>query len=192
MSDPTETAFIPHPDKVSPCGAVVIIGMAGAGKTTIGRELAAIIGWPQIDCDHLIEATYGANLQEVTDRMTKDEFLDLEGLVIRNLKIQHAIISTGGSVVYRHKTMEYMASLGPIIYVDVSLPIILDRISRKPERGLAIAPGQTIEDLYNERILLYRRYADFVVKGGSAHPREYAAEIAAWLASPGKNRNLRT
>ena len=189
MPDQTETAFVPHPDKVSPRGAVVIIGMAGAGKTTIGRELSNIIGWPQIDCDHLIESTYGANLQEVTNRLTKDEFLDLEGLVIRSLKIQHAIISTGGSVVYRPKTMEYLSSLGPIIYIDVSLPIILERIARKPERGLAIAPGQTIEDLYNERMVLYRRFADFAVKGGDAHPGKYAAEIAAWLTSPGKKTN---
>lgn len=176
--------FTPHPDKVTPEGCISLIGMAAAGKTTIGRELSRLIGWPQMDADHLIEATYGADLQQITDHLSKEDFLDLEARIICTVKVQHTIISTGGSVVYRENAMAHLASLGPLIYIDVPLPIILERIARKPERGLAIAPGQTIEDLYNERKALYERFAHHVVEGGHESPASYAAEIARWLAEP--------
>lgn len=181
--------YLPHPDKVSAKGCICIIGMAAAGKTTIGRELSQIIGWPQLDADHLIEAAYGAGLQEITDRMSKEDFLDLEARVIREIKLQHAIISTGGSVVYRREAMEHLAGLGPVIYIDVPLPIILERIAKKPERGLAIAPGQTLEDLFYERKALYEHFADHVVEGGRLPPAYYAERIACWLSSPGARRS---
>ncbi len=174
--------YVPHPDKVLPTGCISIIGMAAAGKTTIGRELSALIGWPQVDSDHVIESTYGAGLQEISTSMSKEEFLDLEGDVISRISVKRTIISTGGSAVYRPKAIQKLKSLGPIIYILVPLPIILERIARKPDRGLAIAPGQTVEDLYNERARLYEAAADFTVQGGSAPATAYAQNIAVWLA----------
>lgn len=174
--------YTPHPEKVSPSGCISIIGMAAAGKTTIGRELSALIGWSQVDADHLIEATYGAILQDISTSMGKEEFLDLEAEIITLLNVRHCIISTGGSAVYREKAMRHLRSLGPVIYIAVPLPVILKRIARKPERGLAINPGQTIEDLYNERVRLYERFADYTVEGGEAPALSYAETIARWLA----------
>jgi shikimate kinase len=92
------------------------------------------------------------------------------------------VLSTGGSVVYRHEAMAHLAALGPLIYLEVSLPLILERIAMNPERGLAIAPGQTIEDLYNERIALYRRYASFTLAADDLAPGACAERIVAWLA----------
>lgn len=167
--------------KILSDGCISIIGMAAAGKTTIGKALASIIDWPAVDADHLIESIYGAPLQAITNVLTKDEFLDIESQALCGLRLKRCIISTGGSVVYREKTMQHLACLGPIIYLDVPFPIILERINRKPDRGLAIAPGQTIEDLYNERVELYKRYATWTVEGGDGSPSAYAQSIADWL-----------
>lgn len=174
--------YSPHPDKVSPIGCISIIGMAGAGKTTIGRELSALIGWAQLDADNVIEAAYGSILQGISTSMSKEAFLDLEGDIISLLNVRHCIISTGGSAVYREKAMQHLRSLGPVVYIAVPLPVILKRIARKPERGLAIDPGQTVEDLYNERVRLYEKYATHTVEGGEAPAAVYAEKIARWLA----------
>ncbi len=181
MSTPLYT---PHPEKVSPRGCISIIGMAAAGKTTIGRELSALIDWPQVDADHVIESTYGVNLQALSTSVGKEEFLDIEGSIIALLTVKRCIISTGGSAVYREAAMRHLRSLGPLIYIAVPLPVILRRIARKPERGLAIAPGQTVEDLYHERVKLYETFADYTVAGGEAPATVYAETIAAWLARP--------
>jgi len=175
--------FTPHPGKVGPQGCISIVGMAAAGKTTVGRELAALLDWPQIDTDNVIEATYGARLQRIADKLDKERFLDLEGEIISSLNIRRCIISTGGSAVYRDFAVQHLKSLGPIIHINVALPIILERFARKPDRGMAMNPGQTIEDLYAERSRLYEAAADFTVQGGQAPASEYARIIARWLAA---------
>ena len=159
-----------------------LVGARASGKTTIGRELSSLINWPQVDTDHIIESTYGSGLQEISVSMSKEEFLDIEGEIISSINVRRTILSTGGSVVYRQRAVDKLKSLGPVIYILVPLPIILERIARKPDRGLAIAPGQTVEDLYNERARLYQAAADFTVEGGSAPATAYARTIAAWLA----------
>jgi len=175
--------FTPHPNKAGPQSCVSIVGMAAAGKTTVGRELAALIGWPQIDTDNVIEAAYGMRLQRITDKLDKEGFLDLEGEIISRLNVRRCIISTGGSAVYRDFAIQHLKSLGPIVYISVPLPIILERFARKPERGMAMNPGQTIEDLYAERSRLYDAAADFTLEGGPAPASEYARGIAKWLAA---------
>ena len=175
--------FAPHPGKVGPQGCISIVGMAAAGKTTLGRALAAHIGWPQIDTDNVIEATYGARLQNITDKLDKESFLDLEGEIISRLNVRRCIISTGGSAVYRDFAIQHLKSLGPIVYISVPLPIILERFARKPERGMAMNPGQTIEELYAERARLYEAAADFTLQGGKSPASEYARAVARWLSS---------
>lgn len=162
---------------------VSIIGMAGAGKTTVGKALATQLSWAFIDSDHIIEAHYGTRLQDVADSMTKEEFLDVEGSIISRIGARRTVVSTGGSVVYRQFAVDHLKTLGPVVYLDVSLPTILERISRNPERGLAIAPGQTIEDLYNERKALYEAAADFTVRCEDLAPDTCAQTIRHWLES---------
>ena len=175
--------FTPHPGKAGPQSCISIVGMAAAGKTTIGRELAALIGWPQIDTANVIEATYGARLQRITDTLDKEGFLDLEGEIINRLNLRRCIISTCGSAVYREAAVRHLKGLGPIVYIRVPLPVILERFARKPERGMAMNPGQTIEELYEERARLYEAAADFILDGGQAPAADYARAIALWLAS---------
>ena len=140
--------------------AVSIIGMAGSGKTTTGKALSSLLGWAFMDTDHLIEATYGARLQDITDALPREQFLDLERSVIITLRASRCVVSTGGSSVYRPESMEHLHALGPVICLDAPFSVIRDRIARNPDRGLVIAGGQTLRDLYEERKILYNRYAD--------------------------------
>lgn len=167
------------PDK----SCVIFIGMAGAGKTTVGRMVAEALGWAFADSDHIIEAAYAAPLQDVADAMSKEEFIDLEAEIVQSLRLQRTVIATGGSVIYREKTMQHLASLGPVVYLDVPMADILERIARNPDRGLAIAPGQTIEDLFREREALYRRYAGVCVASEGMTPAETACAVLNALAA---------
>ena len=173
---PSGTPAMPRPP-LSPYPedqCVILIGMAAAGKSTMGRELSQLLGWVFVDSDNLIEAAYGARLQTVADALTKEEFLDMEETVIRRIRMQRCVIATGGSVVYRPRAVEHLRGLGPLLYLDVPLDIVLERIARKPDRGLAIAPGQTIEDLFNERRALYEKAATLRITGGSAPAGDYS------------------
>lgn len=185
MTDSSNPAMRPHPDKIRPGGCICLIGMAASGKTTLGRELAAILGWAHVDTDHVIEAAYGARLQQVTDALGKEGFLDVESKIIQSLAVGNVVLSTGGSVVYRQEAVDYLKKLGPMVHIDVPLSIIQARIARKPDRGLAINPGQTIEDLYNERQELYRKAACKKFTGSEAPAVNLAREIAEWICSPG-------
>ena len=153
---------------------ITLIGMAGAGKTTVGRLMARSLGWAFVDCDHIIEAAFAAPLQRVADAMTKEAFIDVEAEIVSRLRMNRTVIATGGSVVYRQSTMEHLASLGPVIYLEAPMGVVLERIARNPDRGLAIAPGQTVEDLFREREALYRRYAAIVVSSSGISPMESA------------------
>ena len=158
---------------------VTLIGMAGAGKSTVGRAVAERLGWAYVDTDHLIESTYGARLQDVTDALDKERFLDVEARVIQSLRMQRAVLPTGGRV-------RYLSSLGPVVFLDVPLPLILERISRKPDRGLAIAPGQTVEDLFREREALYRQWATCRVAAGDIDVSETANAVFDAIAGCGQ------
>ncbi len=162
-----------------PC--IILIGMAGAGKTTISRALAKKIGWAFVDSDYIIESIYGTTLQNVTDSLSKDEFLEAESYCIKRLRLNRAVIATGGSVIYREDGMKHLASLGKIVFLNVGLKLILERIAQNPDRGLAIAPGQTIEDLFYEREALYRKYAHFIVDADTKSPSECVEAILELL-----------
>ena len=156
---------------------ITLIGMAGAGKSTVGRQLARLLGWKLMDTDLLIESVYGVPLQDITDRLGKDAFLDVEATVLCAIKAHRVVLATGGSVVYRENAMSHLRSLGPIAYLEAPLPVILERIARNPLRGLAMAPGQSVEDLFNERKDLYASYADCIIDAGGLSPEACAKAI---------------
>lgn len=142
----------------APC--CVLIGMPGAGKTTLGAVLAQKLGWQVMDCDYLIEAIYGRCLQDITDELGKEAFLDLESKVIQSIRANRVIVSTGGSVVYREAAMRHLKTLGPLVHLYIPLEVVEERVARNPNRGIAIAPGQTLADLFAERESLYTQWAD--------------------------------
>ncbi|WP_304392152.1 homoserine kinase [uncultured Desulfovibrio sp.] len=154
--DPSH-GLVSAPADALPC--VILIGMAGSGKSTIGARLALEMDWAFLDSDHLMEALYGCRLQDLTDALDRDAFLDVECAVIRAIRARRAVIATGGSVVYREAAMRHLASLGHVVYLDVPLDEIQRRIARNPPRGLSLGPGQTVADLYHERAPLYAAWA---------------------------------
>ena len=159
----------------APC--ISIIGMAGAGKSTVGQALAQLLGWAFMDSDHLMEALYASRLQGVTDALSKEAFLDLEAAVVGSVRAARTVLATGGSVIYRESAMRHLAAQGPVVHLDVPFAVIEERIARNPDRGLAIAPGQTLRGLFEEREALYRRYADFCCPVEGRSPQQCAIWI---------------
>ncbi len=179
MADGTRIA---RPEAPAPC--VVLIGMAGSGKTTVGQALARRLGFGFLDTDHLIEAAYGTELQAVTDALDGPAFLDMEAAFVSALRVGRCVVATGGSVVYRESGMRHLRSMGPVVCLDAPLSVIQERIARNPDRGLVMAPGQSLAELYRERCELYERYADLHVDA-TRPPDECVARIARGLEERG-------
>lgn len=160
-----------------PAPCIVLIGMPGAGKSTVGGELARELGWAFLDSDHLIEAVYGARLQDITDALDKERFLNAECEVIRAIKAHRVVLATGGSVVYREAAMRRLSELGPIVHLDIPLALAEERVARNPQRGLAIAPDQSLADIFREREALYRAWANLRCPAHDKNP----LQCARWI-----------
>lgn len=163
--------------------SITLIGMAGAGKTTVGEILAEMLDFAHLDTDRLIEAYFGSKLQDVYDSMGRRRFIQAEGDVVSRLAAHRTIISTGGSVVYSQQAVEHLKELGPVVYLHVDLETIKSRLSDIAGRGLAIDPDQTIEDLYRERLSLYESAADYIAKAEGIPPRTTAEDIIEQLGT---------
>lgn len=162
-----------------PC--VILIGMPGVGKTTIGKLLARELQWAFMDTDAALEALYAAPLQSVTDALGKESFLSAECSLICSLRLNRCVIATGGSVVYQKKAMQHLGKLGPIVHVYAPFETIEARVAEKPDRGIAIGPGQTLADLYAEREALYKKYAVLKCDSERLAPEECARFLAQHL-----------
>jgi shikimate kinase len=175
---PTQ-ALIAAPQRLAPC--IVLIGMAGAGKSTVGKEIAHLTGWAYVDTDYLLEAAYGAPLQCVADAFDKKTFIGAEGEMICSIRASRTVIATGGSVVYHEAAMRHLTRLGAVVYLSVPFAVIEQRIAAKPNRGLAIAPGQTLSGLFEERDPLYNAWATLRCDVGRKNPRQCARWIVGRL-----------
>ena len=143
---------------------VILIGMPGCGKTTIGTELAELIGYGYIDSDSVIVAREGKRLNEIIAELGREGFLDIEAKVNSELCATRCVIATGGSVIYREKAMEKLKTMGKIVYLKLSLDTIASRLGDLKARGVALKEGFTLKDLYEERVPLYEKYADIAVE----------------------------
>ncbi len=163
--------------------SVILIGMAGAGKSTLSPLLAKKLGWEHMDTDAVIESYYGRPLQDIVDHLGVPEFRKTEEYIVSGLGVIRTVVSTGGSVIYGPKAMERLKGLGPVVYLRISSETCLQRVGCGENRGLAIVPGQTLESLYEERIPLYEEYADFAVDTDQCSPDECVEQICEWLKS---------
>lgn len=145
-------------------GNVILIGMPGCGKTTIGIELSEKIGYGYVDSDSVIVAREGKRLPEIIAEVGREGFLDIEAKVNSELCADRCVIATGGSVIYRDYAMEKLKTLGTLVYLQLSYETIEQRLGDLKARGVALKEGFTLRDLYEERIPLYEKYADIVVK----------------------------
>ena len=145
-------------------GNIILIGMPGSGKTTIGTELSEKIGYGYIDSDSVIVAREGMRLPQIIEAKGREGFLDIEAKVNSELCADRCVIATGGSVIYRASAMEKLKTLGTIVYLKLSDETIASRLGDLKARGVALKDGFTLKDLYEERTPLYEKYADIAVE----------------------------
>lgn len=156
---------------------VSLIGMPGAGKSTVGIILAKLCGMRFVDTDVDIQITADATLQEILDARGHLYLRELEERVVMGVDIDHAVISTGGSVVYSSKIMARLAQAGPIVYLEAAAEVLAHRIAAAPARGIACEPGTSFEAICAERKPLYERYADLRIRADEGSADEVAAEV---------------
>ena len=142
---------------------IVLIGMPGVGKSTIGVILAKILGYQFIDADLVIQQQHGMLLKEIIAQRGVDGFIQVENDVNKSLNPNGAVIATGGSVVYGTEAMEHLKEIATVIYLELELPALRRRLGNLKHRGVVLRDGQTLRDLYNERVPLYEKYADITV-----------------------------
>ncbi len=145
---------------------IILIGMPGAGKSTVGVVLAKNMGYHFVDSDLVIQAETGKLLSEIIEEKGLDGFKDIEDEVNAGIEAEKTVISTGGSVVYCEKAMAHFSDIGKIVYLDVSYEALQKRLGDLNKRGVAIKEGYTLKDLYNERKPLYEKYADIQIHVG--------------------------
>ena len=142
---------------------VVLIGMPGCGKSTIGVVLAKVLGYEFTDSDLLIQKREGKLLREIIAQKGEDGFLQIENAVNAGIQTRQHVIATGGSVVYCDEAMQHLKSEGVVVYLKISLELLSRRLGNLKGRGVVLKEGQTLASLYDERVPLYEKYADIVV-----------------------------
>lgn len=157
---------------------VVLIGMPGAGKSSVGVVLAKNLGISFIDSDILIQEREGKKLHELINEYGLEGFLDIEGEVNASISPKAAVIATGGSAVYREEAMQHLSKIAMIFYLRLSCENISERLGDLAERGVALKEGQSLEQLYDERAKLYEKYANIIIDCEGKNIREIVFEIA--------------
>lgn len=157
---------------------IILTGMPGAGKSTIGVVLAKRLGYHFIDSDLVIQERTGKLLHQIIEENGIDGFVAVENEVNASLKMEKTILATGGSAVYGKEAMEHLKSIGTVMYLKLSYESIADRLGDLNERGVAVRDGQTLKDLYEERIPYYEKYADIVIDCEDKMIRDIVSEIA--------------
>lgn len=164
---------------------LVFIGMPGVGKSTIGVVVAKQLGMQFIDTDLLIQEQENRLLREIIADEGEEGFLKIENQVNRDVDVQNAVISPGGSVVYCEEAMQHFKKTGTIVYLKASYQVIKKRIKNPKKRGVLLKEGQSFRDLYNERIKLFEKYADITVCEDGCQMEETIGNV---LSSVEKNR----
>ena len=143
--------------------SISLIGMAGAGKTSVGKELARTLGFRFIDSDALIEKQHGKSLQNILDDEGYIKLREIENIALKSIQFNETILSTGGSAVYSDEAMEHIQQNSKVIFLEVPFSQILERVPSFLDRGFAKAPNQSVENAFVERQELYKKYSDSVV-----------------------------
>ncbi|AOY86902.1 shikimate kinase [Marinobacter salinus] len=160
---------------------IVLIGMPGSGKSTVGVLLAKRLGLGFVDTDLLIQEAAGRTLQDIVDHDGFQALRHIEEQVLLDLNVRHKVISTGGSAVYSARAMEHLKASGVVVFLDIPLDLVIERIGDHSMRGISRHPDQSLEALFEERFTLYSRYADFVVKGEGLNQDEVCEAVVKGL-----------
>lgn len=157
---------------------IILIGMPGAGKSTVGVVLAKKLGYAFVDSDLVIQSREGRLLHEIISEQGVEGFWAVEENVNASIDAHRTVIATGGSAVYGSRAMEHFKQIGVVIYLRLSCNAIAERLGDLNERGVTLKEGQGLSDLYTERVPLYEKYADFIVDCEELSIREVVEQIS--------------
>jgi len=144
-------------------GNIVLVGMPGAGKSTVGVVLAKVAGYEFVDSDLVIQKQEKKLLKDIIEKEGLDGFIQIENDVNKNLNVQNSVIATGGSAIYGEEAMKHFRETATIVYIKLSLKTLKKRLGDIKKRGVVLREGQTLDDLYKERCPLYEKYAHVVI-----------------------------
>ena len=139
---------------------IILIGMPGVGKSTVGVILAKVLGYQFVDSDLVIQKEEGKLLKEIIAEVGPEGFIEVENRINASLDVTNSVVATGGSVVYGKEAMEHLREIGTVVYLSLPFEEINRRLSDIKGRGVVLRDGQTLKDLYDERTILYEKYAD--------------------------------
>ncbi len=165
---------------------IILVGMPGSGKSTLGILLAKEIHYGYIDIDSVMVASTGKLLPTLIEQLGNDGFLEMEARINGSIQVQQCVISTGGSAIYRGDAIEKMKENGIVVYLKIPYDEVMRRLGDLKKRGVVLKDGFSLKDLYEERAPLYEQHADYIVElsGGSVEEntekilRAIADEIA--------------
>ena len=156
---------------------ITLIGMPGAGKSTVGVILAKVLGYEFVDPDLLIQKQEGKLLSEIIAEKGEEEFLRIESRVNEELDLSSSVIAPGGSVIYEPEAMKHLKEIGKVVYLKLDYKVREKRVANVKKRGVVLKEGQTLKDLYNERHPLYEKYADIIIDAHLKSPEDVMMKI---------------
>ncbi len=160
---------------------IVLIGMPGAGKSTVGVILAKVLGYEFLDSDLVIQREEGKRLFEIIDAVGTDGFLAVENRVNAGLDVSRTIIASGGSAVFGAEAMAHLKQDSVVVYLELPFEVIEERVSNAHNRGVAMQEGQTLRDVFDIRRPLYEKYADVTVNADLGSPERVMTAICEAL-----------
>lgn len=160
---------------------IALIGMPGVGKSTVGVVLAKNMGMSFMDSDLVIQEQEGKKLHDLIEEHGMDGFLEIEARVNASLNPKTAVIATGGSAVYSEQAMQHLKSIAMVCYLKLSYESIEERLGDLEQRGVVLREGETLRELYDERVPLYEKYANITVECENKNIREIVMELAKRL-----------
>ena len=167
---------------------IILIGMPGVGKSTVGVVLAKVLGYRFLDSDLLIQEQEGRLLHDIIDEEGIDSFIQIENRVNASIQAERSVIATGGSVVYGREAMEHLKQIGIVIYLQLPYLALTTRLGNLHNRGVVLRDRQTLSDLYEERTPLYEKYADITISEEDMSVENTLSAILHCLEEYGENR----
>jgi len=160
---------------------IILIGMPGAGKSSVGVLLAKRLGYQFVDTDLLMQGEAHCRLQQIIAHHGLAAFKELEERVVCKLATHRSVVATGGSVVYSSNAMAHLREIGRLVFLDLPLDELQRRVRNMDSRGLVIDPGETFADLYARRIPLYQQHAELIIPCGGLTQEDIAATVEETL-----------